>query len=68
MAIESNWENCKSESITKDLINMHERMKHSEHAKKSVPIYPAWVRNYADKFGMVEEKDFIVSEGYTEVE
>lgn len=65
MAIESNWENCKSESITKDLINICKRMEASA-PKKFIPTYPAWDRDYAVKFGMVEGKDFIVSESYAE--
>lgn len=65
MAIESNWENCKSESIKKDLLNMHERMKTST-PKKFIPTYPAWARDYAVKFGLVEGKDFVVSESYME--
>lgn len=67
MVIESNWGNCKSQNITEDLINIHECMKSSV-PKKFIPIYPAWARNYADKFGLAEGKDFIVSEIYTEVE
>lgn len=67
MAIESNWKNCKSESITKDLMNICKRMEESA-PKKFIPTYPAWARNYADKFGLVEGKDFVVSESYVEVE
>lgn len=67
MAIESNWENCKSESITKDLMNIRKRMEESA-PKKFIPAYPAWARNYADKFGLVEGKDFVVSKSYMEVE
>lgn len=66
MAIESNWENCKSQNIMEDLVNMHEYAKVSA-PKKFIPIYPDWARNYADKFGMVEGKDFVVSERYVEV-
>lgn len=67
MAIESNWENCKSKNIIKDLVNMHEHTKTSA-PKKFIPTYPAWARNYADKFGMVEGKHFVVSESYVEVD
>lgn len=66
MVIESNWGNCKSQNITKDLINIHECMKSSV-PKKFIPIYPAWVRNCADKFGLAERRDFKVSEHYAEV-
>lgn len=65
MAIESNWENCKSESIKKDLMNICKRMEESV-PKKFIPIYPAWARNYANKFGMVEGKHFVFSESYVE--
>lgn len=67
MAIKSNWENSKSESITKDLMNIRKRMEESA-PKKFIPTYPAWARNYADKFGLVEGKDFVVSKSYMEVE
>ncbi|MCI9135977.1 MAG: hypothetical protein HFH48_00185 [Lachnospiraceae bacterium] len=66
MAIESNWENCKSQNIMEDLVNIHEHTKVSA-PKNFIPMYPAWARNYADKFGMVEGKDFVVSESYVEV-
>lgn len=65
MAIERNWKNCKSESITKDLINIRKRMEASG-PKKFIPTYPTWARYYTVKFGLVEEKDFIVSESYVE--
>lgn len=66
MAIESNWGNCEPENITKDLISMRERMAQST-AKKFISIYPAWVRNYTDKFGLVARRDFKVSEHCVEV-
>lgn len=66
MAVESNWKNCESESITKDLINMRERMEPGA-PQKFIPTYPAWARDYAVKFGLVEGKDFVVSEIYMEV-
>lgn len=59
MAIKSNWENCKSESITKDLMNICKRMEEGA-PKKFIPTYPAWVRNYSDKFGLVEGKNFMI--------
>lgn len=65
MSIESNWENCKSESITKDLMNIRKQIQESA-PKNFIPTYPAWARDYAVKFGMVEGKDLIVSESYAE--
>lgn len=67
MVIKSNWGNCKSKSITEDLMNMHKQIA-TNTPKKFIPTYPAWVKNYADKFGLVEGKDFIVPESYAEAE
>lgn len=67
MDIESNWGNCKSQNITEDLTNIRECMK-ANVTKKFIPVYPTWVRNYADKFGLLEGVDFMVLEHYGEAE
>lgn len=38
MAIESNWENCKSQNIMEDLVNIHEHTKVSA-PKNFIPMY-----------------------------
>ena len=62
MVSKSDWENIKYENIVDDLKEMQCREK-TRQPKKFVPIFPKWAKEYAEEFGMIEGRDFKVSQG-----
>ena len=64
MATKSDWKDVTLEKIVEDLMEIK---KHKEIYQSQKLVFPEWAKKYAIQFGLIENKDFIVTKSYMEV-